>query len=104
MPGVPFGEFIVEAASRFAIPPAWLHAIMHAESRGKPRAISPKGAMGLMQIMPATWDYLRARHRLGADAFDPHDNIIARWLYPRTVRSLRLAGLDCCLQCWSRAL
>lgn len=77
MPAVPFGEFIVEAASRFAIPPAWLHAIMHAESRGKPRAISPKGAMGLMQIMPATWDYLRARHRLGADAFDPHDNIIA---------------------------
>ncbi len=77
MPTVPFGEFIAEAASRFAIPPAWLHAIMHAESRGKPRAVSPKGAMGLMQIMPATWDYLRARHRLGADAFDPHDNIIA---------------------------
>ncbi|GGZ06909.1 transglycosylase [Novosphingobium colocasiae] len=77
MPGVPFGEFIAEGASRFAIPPAWLHAIMHAESRGKPRAVSPKGAMGLMQIMPATWDYLRARHRLGANAFDPHDNIIA---------------------------
>lgn len=77
MPDVSFGDFIAEAASRFALPPAWLHAIMHAESRGKPRAVSPKGAMGLMQIMPATWDYLRARHRLGPDAFDPHDNIIA---------------------------
>ncbi|WP_426387073.1 lytic transglycosylase domain-containing protein [Sphingobium sp. R-21] len=77
MPGIPFGEFIAEAASRFALPSAWLHAIMHAESRGKLRAVSPKGAMGLMQIMPATWDYLRARHRLGPDAFDPHDNIIA---------------------------
>lgn len=77
MPGGPFGEFIAEAASRFALPPAWLHAIMHAESRGKPRAVSPKGAMGLMQIMPATWNDLRVRHRLGADAFDPHDNIIA---------------------------
>nr|ART39227.1 H300 [uncultured bacterium] len=88
MPGVPFSEFITEAASRFALPPAWLHAIMHAESRGKSRAISPMGAMGLMQIMPVTWDYLRARHRLGPDAFDPHDNIIAgagyiRELYDR---------------------
>jgi soluble lytic murein transglycosylase-like protein len=77
MPGVPFGEFIAEAASRFALPVTWLHAIMRAESRGRPRAVSPKGAMGLMQIMPATWNDLRARHRLGADPFDPHDNIIA---------------------------
>jgi SLT domain-containing protein len=50
---------------------------MRAESRGNPRAVSPKGAMGLMQIMPATWNDLRVRHRLGPDAFDPHDNIIA---------------------------
>lgn len=69
--------FIAEAAQRFALPAAWLQAIMRAESGGKPRAISPKGAMGLMQIMPATWTDLRVRHRLGADAFDPHDNIIA---------------------------
>ncbi len=33
--------------------------------------------MGLMQIMPTTWNDLRVRHRLGADAFDPHDNVIA---------------------------
>ncbi len=77
MPGVPFGEFIAEAASRFALPVTWLHAIMRAESRGRPRAVSPKGAIGLMQIMPATWKELRDRHRLGADPFDPHDNIIA---------------------------
>ncbi len=77
MPGVPFGEFIAEAASRFALPSAWLYAIMRVESRGNPRAVSPKGAMGLMQIMPATWNDLRVRHRLGANAFDPHDNIIA---------------------------
>ncbi|CAH0497817.1 lytic transglycosylase domain-containing protein [Novosphingobium sp. CECT 9465] len=77
IPGVPFGEFIAEAASRFALPVTWLHAIMRAESRGRPRAVSPKGAIGLMQIMPATWKELRERHRLGADPFDPHDNIIA---------------------------
>lgn len=69
--------FIAEAAQRFALPAAWLQAIIRAESGGKPRAISPKGAMGLMQIMPTTWSDLRARHRLGPDAFDPHDNIIA---------------------------
>ena len=40
-------------------------------------AISPKGAMGLMQIMPATWAGLRQRYRLGADPYDAHDNIIA---------------------------
>lgn len=68
---------IAEAAQRFALPAAWLQAIIRAESGGKPRAISPKGAMGLMQIMPATWNDLRVRHRLGADAFDPHDNVIA---------------------------
>ena len=41
------------------------------------RAISPKGAMGLMQLMPETWAALRARYGLGRDAFDPHDNILA---------------------------
>ena len=76
-PGVPFGEFIAEAASRFALPVTWLHAIMRAESRGRPGAVSHRGAIGLMQIMPATWKELRDRHRLGADPFDPHDNIIA---------------------------
>ncbi|BAV48060.1 lytic transglycosylase [Mesorhizobium loti] len=50
---------------------------MRAESAGDPRALSPKGAMGLMQIMPVTWAALRLRHRLGADPNDPHDNIIA---------------------------
>lgn len=46
-------------------------------------AASPKGAMGLMQIMPATWADLRARHGLGADPFDPRDNILAGAAYLR---------------------
>ena len=50
---------------------------MRAESGGNVRALSPKGAMGLMQIMPATWANLRARHGLGANPYDPHDNILA---------------------------
>ena len=73
----PFAGFVAEAAGRFGIPAAWIRAIMHAESREDPRAVSPKGAMGLMQIMPSTWAILRVRHRLGANPFDPHDNILA---------------------------
>ena len=77
------GELIAEAAQRFEIPAAWIRAVMKAESNGDPRAISPKGAMGLMQIMPRTWADLRDRHRLGADPYDPHDNIIAGAAYIR---------------------
>ena len=79
----PFGELIAEAAQRFALPAAWIRAVMKAESNGDPRAVSPKGAMGLMQIMPATWAGLRDRHRLGADPYDLRDNIIAGAAYIR---------------------
>ena len=79
----PLGELIAEAAQRFALPAAWIGAVMRAESNGDPRAISPKGAMGLMQIMPQTWAGLRDRYRLGADPYDPHDNIVAGAAYIR---------------------
>ena len=73
----PFAVFVAEAVQRFRIPASWIRAIMHAESREDARATSPKGAMGLMQIMPSTWKELRAKHRLGVDPYDPHDNILA---------------------------
>lgn len=73
----PFGAHIAEAAQRFQLPAAWIRAVLAAESNGNTRAVSPKGAMGLMQLMPATWRDLRLQHRLGTDPFDPHDNIIA---------------------------
>lgn len=76
-------ESVSEASQRFAIPPAWIWAVLHAESLGDVRALSPKGAMGLMQIMPGTWSELRLRYSLGADPFDPHDNIIAGAAYLR---------------------
>ena len=50
---------------------------------GDVRALSPKGAMGLMQIMPQTWAGLRLRYGLGADPYDPHDNILAGAAYLR---------------------
>ena len=79
----PHAPYIAEAAARFRIPIAWIRAVMRAESAGDPSATSPKGAMGLMQIMPETWADLRARHRLGANPYDPHDNIIAGAAYIR---------------------
>lgn len=82
-PRDPYADHIAEASRRFAVPVAWIRAVMRAESAGDPRATSPKGAMGLMQIMPETWAALRQRLRLGADPYDPRDNIIAGAAYIR---------------------
>ena len=79
----PYGTYIAEAAQRFGIPEAWIRAVMRVESAGDVRAISSAGAMGLMQIMPATWAELRVRHRLGGNPYDPRDNILAGAAYLR---------------------
>ena len=78
-----YATFITEAAQRFGVPEHWIRAVMRVESAGDVRAISSAGAMGLMQIMPATWADLRARHRLGANPYDPRDNILAGAAYLR---------------------
>lgn len=75
--------YVGEAARRFGIPERWIYLVMRIESAGYPRAVSPKGAMGLMQIMPATWADLRARYALGDDPFAPRDNIMAGAAYLR---------------------
>ncbi len=80
--------FVTEASTRFGIPTEWIERVMRAESGGSTplgeRPItSAKGAMGLMQIMPATWTELRAALGLGADPYDPRDNILAGAAYLR---------------------
>lgn len=61
---------IVSAAQKHSIDPAWVRAIIHAESNFNPRAVSHAGAQGLMQLMPAT------ARRFGVSApFDPLQNI-----------------------------
>jgi hypothetical protein len=79
----PFAVFVTEAAQRFSIPESWIRAVMRVESFGDARAVSPKGAIGLMQVMPKTYAELRVRHRLGADLCDAHDNILAGVAYLR---------------------
>ncbi len=79
---------VAEASARFGVPTNWIEQVMRAESGG--RAInngrpirSPKGAIGLMQLMPATWLNIRATLGLGRDPDDPHDNILAGTFYLR---------------------
>lgn len=79
---------IAEASARFGIPAPWIERVMRAESGGQimlgGRPIrSRAGAIGLMQLMPATWAEMRARLALGNDPDDPRDNILAGTLYLR---------------------
>lgn len=77
----PYAADIAEAAHRFDIPVGWIVAVLGAESDGDPLAVSKARAMGLMQLMPATWEEQRALHQLGSDPFQPRDNILAGAAY-----------------------
>jgi len=79
----PYAAHIAEAAQRFGIPERWIRAVLRAESAGDVRAISSAGALGLMQVMPATWARLRVSYRLGRNPYDPRDNIMAGAAYLR---------------------
>ncbi|WP_245509012.1 lytic transglycosylase domain-containing protein [Mesorhizobium sp. M4B.F.Ca.ET.019.03.1.1] len=79
----PWSAHIREAAIRFAIPERMLRAVMQVESVDYVHALSSKGAMGLMQIMPETWEELRIKYRLGDDPYQPRDNIFAGAAYLR---------------------
>jgi len=87
--GDPWGPYIHEAEARFSVPEAWIRAVMQQESGGRQTSgdgspITPSaGAMGLMQVMPGTYDVLRRRYALGSDPYDPHDNILAGAAYLR---------------------
>jgi hypothetical protein len=87
-PGDPWGPYIVEAARRFDVPERWVREVMRQESDGQlyehgQLITSSAGAMGLMQVMPETYDGLRSRYALGDDPYDPHDNILAGTAYLR---------------------
>lgn len=90
MPGSaddPWGPYISEAALRFRVPETWIRAVMRQESGGRQTSAdgspitSSAGAMGLMQVMPGTYDLLRQRYALGPDPYDPRSNILAGTAY-----------------------
>lgn len=71
LPAVPYAEIIDSAAAQYGVDPRLVRAMIAVESAYQPGAVSRKGAIGLMQLMPAT-----ARH-YGADPLDPKANIEA---------------------------
>jgi hypothetical protein len=87
-PSDPWGPYIMEASAKYDMPDKWIRAVIRAESSGQmyekgTLITSDAGAMGLMQVMPRTFDELRARYSLGDDPYDPHDNIMAGTAYLR---------------------
>lgn len=79
---------IAEAARDFSLPEAWIGTVMQAESGGRAMVdgrpiTSAAGAIGLMQLMPATYAKMRLRHGLGPDPAEPRDNIRAGAAYLR---------------------
>jgi soluble lytic murein transglycosylase-like protein len=63
-------DAVERAAVQHSLPPALIHSVIKVESNYNPAAVSSKGALGLMQLIPAT-----ARRFGVSDAFDPIDNI-----------------------------
>ncbi len=67
-----YEHYIDKVASGHGVSPALVKAVIHAESDFNPWAVSPKGAVGLMQILPDTADMVGVD-----DLFDPNSNIKA---------------------------
>ncbi|MFZ5510245.1 MAG: lytic transglycosylase domain-containing protein [Pseudomonadota bacterium] len=81
--GRPFAGEIAAAASRFRLDPALLHAVITVESGYNPDAVSPKGAMGLMQLIPDT-----ARRYGVANPRAPEENLRGGAQYLRDLLTL----------------
>lgn len=65
-----YDALILEAATTHKLDPHLIRAVIHAESGFNPKALSPKGARGLMQLMPRTADELGVKN-----SFDPTQNV-----------------------------
>lgn len=72
-----WAEEIANAARLTGLSEPLIRQVMDAESAGVAGAVSPKGAMGLMQLMPQTYRETAAELGLGTDPFNPRDNVLA---------------------------
>jgi soluble lytic murein transglycosylase-like protein len=67
-----YAPLIKRVAQRYKVDAALIHAVISAESAYDPRAVSPRGASGLMQLMPDT-----AEHYGVLNIYDPRQNVVA---------------------------
>jgi soluble lytic murein transglycosylase-like protein len=81
-PAAAIPEMVNKAAVAYNMDPSLIAAVIKAESGGNPRATSPKGAMGMMQLMPAT-----AKDLGVTDPYDPLQNVMAGTRYLKTLLS-----------------
>lgn len=75
------------AADKYGLPRELVRSVMHAESNFQRQAVSPKGAIGLMQLMPGT------AAQLGVNPFDPAQNVDAGTRYLRELLEKYNGGL-----------
>jgi soluble lytic murein transglycosylase-like protein len=78
-----YDEWIRQAAILYQIPAELIRSVILCESNFDPRAVSPTGAQGLMQLMPETATRMTVR-----DAFDPRENIFGGTRYLRVLANM----------------
>ena len=113
-PLAPWVPHIREASERFDVPEKWIRAVMMRESGGRAQMngrtiTSSAGAIGLMQVMPGTYDMMRWQYGLGSDPSNPRDNILAGTAYLREMYDLFgapgfLAAYNCGPACYAAVL
>ena len=89
-------KLVREAAERHQVDPALVRAVIQTESNWNPSAVSRKGALGLMQLIPTT------AQRFGAnDAFSPKQNVDAGVRYLKTLLERYNGNLDLALAAYN---
>ncbi|MBP2229175.1 hypothetical protein J2847_002469 [Azospirillum agricola] len=107
-----WAHLIREASERYDMPEKWIRAVMQRESNGRATAANGKpltssaGAIGLMQVMPGTYELMRWQYGLGPNPADPRDNILAGTAYLREMYDLFgapgfLAAYNCGPACYA---
>jgi len=89
-------DAVISAARLTSIEPALLHAVIRVESNYNPKALSPRGAQGLMQLMPST-----AKRFNVQNAYDPKQNILGGARYLRELQTLFKGNLSLVLAAYN---
>lgn len=93
---LPFNKEVIIAAQETTLDPALIHAVISVESNHNPKAVSPKGAFGLMQLMPVTAKRFKALNKL-----DKQQNILAGAKYLRELITLFDGNIELALAAYN---